>query len=205
MSKIYLAERAELDELKSEIDYIHPLTITEFRVSPNLLEKGEPYTGNIIAYWSVSRQAVDVKVDGNSVNASPVTIPVTNMTQNRTFTMLASKNGVTKTANASVEFVPPVFWGVSKTYNATASQIGSLANKVITKSRGRTIAVNSGAGDYVLYALPKSMGTPTFAVGPLTGGFQKIGGDIQFDKYGTVYNLYRSDNANLGSISITVT
>lgn len=189
--------------LKDEIDFLHPLSITSFSVSPNLAEKGSTVSSEAFSF-AVNRLGAVLTLDdqtmtGNSATRTDV------LTADKTYTLKAALNSVTKTATSTIRFVAPVYYGTSASYALDNATVLALT-RVLTTSRSRTFTVNAASGQYILYALPVSLGTPTFKVGGFEGGFV-LAGTFDFTNssgYIESYNLYRTVNAGLGSTSITV-
>lgn len=67
-------------------------------------------------------------------------------------------------------------------------------------------SVNAGANDYIFYAYPATLGSPTFTFQSFQGGFILIGHvNISINNQTLDYVLYRSLNANLSNVTVTVT
>lgn len=193
----------KLDDLQKEMDLLHPLTINTFGVNPSLAEIGSTVTKETFTIL-VNRLGAHIQLDGQTVDGLTVSREDT-LTSNKTYTLTATLNDTTKTAEAKIQFIAPVYYGVSETYQLTNAQILGLT-KVLTTSRARTINVNAAAGQYILYALPNTLGTPTFKVGGFEGGFTKAGSFSFTNASGhtEAYNLYRSVNAGLGNTTVAV-
>ena len=189
--------------LKDEIDYLHPLAITSFSVSPNLAEKGSTLSSETFAF-AVNRLGAVLTLEDQTVSGSGTSRADT-LTSDKTYTLKAVLNSVTKTATASIKFVAPVYYGVSASYALEDATVLALT-RVLTTSRSRTFTVNAASGQYILYALPASLGTPTFKVGGFEGGFTLVGTFDFTNSSGHTesYNLYRTVNAGLGSTSVAV-
>lgn len=67
--------------------------------------------------------------------------------------------------------------------------------------------IDSGADQYVWYALPSRYGTPVFNVGGFDGGFAKVStlDFMNLSGYTEEYTVYRSDNSNIGKKTVKVT
>lgn len=195
--------RNEVGALKDEIDYLHPLAILSFSVSPNLAEKGGTVSAETFAF-SVNRLGAVLALDGQTVSGGSAERSDV-LTDDKTYTLKAVLNGVTKTSTASVRFVAPVYYGVSSSYALESITVLALT-RALTTSRSRTFTVNAASGQYILYALPASLGTPTFKVGGFEGGFTLVGTFDFTNSSGHTesYNLYRTVNAGLGSTSVAV-
>ena len=61
------ASAEEVGALKDEIDYLHPLAILSFSVSPNLAEKGGTVSSETFAF-SVNRLGAVLTLDGQTVS-----------------------------------------------------------------------------------------------------------------------------------------
>ena len=138
-------------------------------------------------------------VSGNSTTRADV------LTADKTYALKAVLNGVTKTETSTIKFVSPVYYGASASYTLDNATVLALT-RVLTTSRSRTFTVNAASGQYILYALPASLGTPTFKVGGFEGGFTLVGTFDFTNSSGHTesYNLYRTVNAGLGSTSVAV-
>lgn len=194
----------ELDEIKRDIDYLHPLEITKFSISPSMAEKGS-IVGQQTFYYNVNRIAAEVTLNGENVSDGSATRTDT-LTENTSYTLIAKLNEVSKSATAKVQFVAPIYYGVSATYELSNSTVLALT-RLLASSRAKTFSVNAASGQYILYALPFSLGTPVFKVGGFEGGFVLVG-TFDFTNssgYSESYNLYRSANAGLGSTTVSVT
>lgn len=189
--------------LKDEIDFLHPLSITSFSVSPNLAEKGSTVSSETFAF-AVNRLGAVLTLDDQTITGNSATRADV-LTADKTYTLKAALNGATKTATSTIKFVAPVYYGVSDSYALENTTVLALT-RVLTTSRSRNFTVTAASGQYILYALPTSLGTPTFKVGGFEGGFT-LAGTFDFTNssgHTESYNLYRTVNAGLGSTSVTV-
>lgn len=84
-----------------------------------------------------------------------------------------------------------------------AAAIKALTVKGVTGTTAAgTYDVNAaGDTDYILFALPATFKAPTFSAGGFDGGFAKAK-TVSVD--GVDYDVWRSDNAGLGEITVTV-
>ena len=124
-----------------------------------------------------------------------------------TFTLHAAKGTETATATETVSFYNNIFWGVStKADTYLEADVEGLASSTISNTKGRTITVSPSALNYIIYALPKRLGTVVFWVGGFEGGFQAPETVSVTNPSGFTedYYVYRSDNAGLGSTSVVV-
>lgn len=125
-----------------------------------------------------------------------------------TFTLTASEGGNTDTATTSVAWRPRVYYGATAVVVDTEVEIEALASSALASSRAATLSLTAGSGEYLFYAFPSSYGTPTFTVGGFSGGFSLVASAVSVtNAYGVTqnYDVWRSDNPNLGSVSVVVT
>lgn len=192
-----------LNQIRGEIDSLHPLSITAFSVTPNLVEKGATLSEEAFSF-AVNRMGAALTLEGQTVTGSSAK-RTDALTADRTYTLKAALNGAEKTATAAIRFVAPVYYGVGSAYALSSSTVLALT-RVLTTSRARNFTVNAGDGQYILYALPASLGIPTFKVGGFEGGFTLVGTFVFTNSSGHAegYRLYRSVNAGLGSTSVSL-
>ena len=75
-----------------------------------------------------------------------------------------------------------------------------------SSNKTRTITVDAGEGEYIIYAYPKRLGTVEFWVGQFEGGFDApVEMDLE-NSYGLTetYYVYKSENADLGETTIEI-
>ena len=196
-----LLEHAQkLDELLYKA-----ITITSFNISKTLAEIGE-VVSNLKLTWSYSKEPTVQKLDGNILdNSIRDHIITSNITSNKTFKLEVSDGKTTVSRNAAINFYNGRYHGVSNSENYDSDFILSL-NKTLTNSRACSFTVDCGQGQYIFFAIPTRFGTPTFTVGGFTGGFIKAQ-TLDFEnKFGYVesYDIWKSENSNLGNITVVV-
>jgi len=103
-----------------------------------------------------------------------------------------------------------ILWGTSTASTGwTEGNIESMPDGSTTASntKGRTITVDSGTDEYILYVLPTRLGTISFNVGGFAGGFEDpVTIDLENPGgYEEEYRIYRSTNHSLGSTTIIIT
>jgi len=193
--KLYL----EIDDIKT------PLSAT-LSISPSLVETGSTVS-LVELVWSYNKNIVSQTFESNAIDvALRTTTYTTPLTVDKTFTITATnENGTTITKTAKLDFENGIYYGksISTTYDSTL--INSLT-KVLSGTKARTISVTAGTGEYIYYAIPSRLGTPIFTVGGFTGGFSKVA-TIAFTNssgYSENYDIYRSDNSNLGATNVVI-
>jgi hypothetical protein len=114
--------------------------------------------------------------------------------------------GAEETKTASIQWLNGVYTGAA----AAPATIDSAFIRTLTKSlqggKGKTFTVNAATGAYIWYACPVRYGTPNFNVGGFDGGFSKVA-TLDYTNpsgYTESYQVWRSDNAGLGSTTVQV-
>ena len=113
----------------------------------------------------------------------------------------------TSSKNTKLTFANKIYYGVAaapSTINDTF--LLGLVNKVLATSRAKTFTVNAGSNQYIWYAVPSLFGVCSFKVGGFEGGFTKVSTFNHTNASGgkTNYDVYRSDNINLGENTVIV-
>lgn len=111
-----------------------------------------------------------------------------------------------ETKTASIQWLNGVYTGAA----AIPATINSAFIRTLTKSlqgsKAKTFTVNAATGAYIWYACPARYGTPAFNVGGFDGGFSKVA-TVDYtnpSNYTESYQVWRSDNAGLGSTTVVV-
>ena len=120
-----------------------------------------------------------------------------------------------KGIHRNLEVVPPnlppssnvlFYYGLGAENDNGDAFAQALSSNTYPPNREANFTVNAGANQYIFYAYPASLGSPTFTFQTFQGGFILIG-NVNITINGQVidYILHRSLNANLASVSVTVT
>ena len=196
---------SQFKDIANLIDEIsNPFNINSFTVSPSTAQKGS--TINVTVKWSYNK-------DINSQTLNNATLDVTlrektfsSVNADVTYTLNAtSTNNISKAKSETVKFYNGIYDGKSSSTTNDSALINSLT-KVLSDSKARTITVNAGTREYIYYCLPSRLGTPNFNVGGFDGGFDKVE-TVSFtnsDGYTENYDIYKSNNANLGNTTIVI-
>lgn len=181
------------------------ITITSFNISKTLAEIGE-VVSNLKLTWSYSKEPTVQKLDGNILdNSIRDHIITSNITSNKTFKLEVSDGKTTVSRNAAINFYNGRYHGVSAEGTYDSDFIMKLT-KTLTNSRQNTFSVSCGDGQHVYFAIPTRFGTPTFSVGGFSGGFIKVSTLDFTNKFGYTepYDIWKSENSNLGKITVVV-
>lgn len=209
--------RLALDEMRR--DYMDrfealnykPIAISSMTISPSVVEKGSPKVSELSVSWSFNKKPASLSI--NDVSVAPSASGTYILEDVEKVVVTASDAGApgisptTVSKALSVSRYDAVYYGASALPSEIASSfILDLPGYVLTSSRSRTITVNAQSGQYIWYALPVSMGTPSFKVGGFEGGFRLVAtlNHTNSSGYSGNYNVYRSDNSSLGNTAVIV-
>ena len=196
----------DINELKSKVwDIQNPFDISSISVTPNISQIGSTVSPKLTwnyTHSTVKRQTINNEAIENTLR----TKTFTGVTTTTTYTLAATSNSdVKKSKSATITFANGVYYGKSTTSIYDSALISGLT-KELSNSKNRTITVNAGAGEYIFYCIPSRLGACSFNVGGFDGGFSKVA-TVNFtnsDNYQENYDIYKSDNSNLGNTNVTI-
>lgn len=130
------------------------------------------------------------------------------ITTDQYFTLsVTDERGAVATAKTGVIFLNGVYYGVvSQGATLDSTAILKLTRK-LQSGKAITFSATAGASQHIAYALPTNgYGTPKFNVGGFDGGFSKAATIIFENASGHTenYDVWLSDNLNLGSTTVKV-
>ena len=200
-----------LDAIIAKIYYVNP-SVTSFTCNPSrtAYEMGEKVT-SVTFTWAYNKDMVSQTLTGCDLADETVRTATynTEFNSNKTFTLSASDGTNNTSANKSFTFQNKVHHG-SASIPATYDSAFILSlNGALKGSKSGTYTVNVGTNQYFYIAMPTSFNNADVLVGTI-GGFS-----TEFGKVATVshtnasgytcdYNIYKSTNSNLGSISMVI-
>lgn len=190
---------SEMTSVLARLDALEykPVKINSFTASPTSCEMGSSNT--ITLTWTLSKTA-NLTINGTPVSGSSYT--ATGVTANQTYTLAATDGETSDSKSVSVSFANQIYYGAA----ANTDSVTSLSGKVLSNTKSRTITVNAASGNYIIYALPKRLGTVTFKVNGFDGGFSSPEEKnlTNASGYTEAYYVYKSTNAGLGNTTVVV-
>lgn len=195
-----------IEDKLSDLAY-EAIAITSFGNSVNTAEMGSTVNA-VTLNWAVNKTPVSLTLDGSTIDASLTSKALTGLglTANKTWTLVATDDrSATSQKTTTLNFYNGIYYGIATEGTYDNAFILALT-KVLSGTKARTITVNAGAGQYIYYCLPARLGTPAFNVGGFDGGFTKVS-TINFTNasgYTENYDIWKSDNANLGSTTVKI-
>ena len=193
-------------EINAKIwDIQNPFDISSITLAPNISQMGSTVSPKLT--WNYTHSTIKSQtINDESVENTLRTKTFTGVTATTTYTLAGiSNSGVQKSKTATITFANGVYYGKSTISTYDSALINGLT-KQLSNSKNRTITVNAGSGEYIFYCVPSRLGACSFNVGGFDGGFSKVA-TIDFtnsDNYAENYDIYKSDNANLGTTNITI-
>lgn len=199
----------KLEEAVADIQY-EVIEIRSFTSDHSIVEMGAT-VANVTLTWDLSKDPASQNLDGSPVSLElrSKTMSGVNLKGNKTYTLkVTDERDASASKSTTVSFLNGVYYGVSTASDTTSIDhafIQSLT-KVLTNSKSRDITVDAGTDGYIYYCLPSRLGTPTFFVGGFEGGFilAKTFSYQNINGYSEEYNVYRSNHAGLGSITVNI-
>lgn len=184
--------RARLDALEYK-----SIVINSFSAAPPVSEMGSSQT--ITLAWSLNKTATSQNINGSPVTGNSK--QYTGVTTGTTYTLSVSDGQTSASKSVSVSFANRIYYGAA----ADLATVTSLSS-VLSNDPERTITVNAGTGEYIIYAIPARLGDVTFFVSGFEGGFEdpEIQTLTNQSGYQETYKVYRSTNANLGSTTVEI-
>ena len=190
-----------LDDVIKQVDEIlNPFNISTLTINPSVAQMGS--TVSVTVKWSYSQDIKTQTINNEEIETSLREITYDLISENTDYILKAtSNNDIDKTKTVSLKFYNGIYYGKSNNTNYDAQLINSLT-KVLSDSKNRTITVNASDGEYIYYCIPTRLGECNFDVGE----FDKVAtiDYINSNNYTEQYDIYKSTNAGLGNITITI-
>ena len=204
-----------ITNVKEALDYLlyTPLSIKSFNISiDKVLEKGK-IINECVLNWSYNKTIQEQTLTiGSSViplSINDSTYSYSNIINDNISFTLKAKDERNKIVNSiiNVVYYNKIYWGTSSSIIYDNSfLLDELNNSAVSDNINRTIQVNATLNQYIYYAIPSRLGTPVFKVGGFEGGFSKVSTILFTNIYNFTenYDIYRSDNVNLGDITVVI-
>ena len=191
---------------QDEFNY-KPITISAFTNNRNTVEMGTKIT-DVTLNWILSKNPKTMMINSESItplSTRTKTYSGQNITQNVAYTLkVTDEKDASATKSTSITFLNGVYWGAKAAPGSYDSAFVLTLTKGLQGNKNKTFTATAGADEYLYYALPTRYGAVTFNVGGFDGGFTKVA-TIEFTNasgYKENYDIYKSDNANLGSQTV---
>ena len=191
--------KAQIVDILQRLDALEykAINIQSFTASPATIERGSNSTINLT--WALNKAATTQTVNGQAVQGT--SMQVTGISATTSFRLDVSDGDTSATKTATVTAANQIYYGV----DTDLSDVTSLT-KVLSDNPARTITVNAGAGQYIIYAIPARLGDVEFWVENFEGGFEDpvTQNLTNASGYTEAYKVYRSTNATLGETTVEI-
>ena len=191
----------------NEMTYI-PITISSFENNIKFAKINSVLTGDISFSWTLDGNVKSQTITGNGEEVVLTTDARSHigsfgeLTNTIDFTLkVQDPQGNSTNAVTTIEFVYEVFNGAAAAPAEYTVDFITNLNGILQPTKESVFTTNAGTNDYIYYCLPTSYKTPIFSAGGFVGGFTKVA-SIEYNA--TTYDIYRSDQTNLGETTITV-
>lgn len=189
----------------SDLEYF-PIAINSLTIDTPIVEMGTTVS-KLFLSWTLNKNPKTQHLDGQEV-------PITqrNYLLNKTITTttnltlrVTDERETPASKTATIQFLNGVYYGVSSSEIIDSRGILTL-HKELSNSKSRTFSVNCGVNDHIYYCLPSRLGACTFFVGGFEGGFTKTStiSFVNSSGYSENYDIYKSNNKNLGNTTVKV-
>lgn len=173
------------------------ISIQTFTATPNLIEIGSNSTINLV--WSLNKAATSQNINGEEVSGT--TKQFTNVSATTSYNLAVTDGSTSANKTVTVSAANQIYYGV----DTDLEDVTSLT-KVLSDRKTRTITVNAGVGEYIIYAYPARLGGVEFWVENFEGGFEApVEQSLTNESgYTETYYVYRSTNPNLGETTVEI-
>lgn len=193
------ASEAECVDIRARLDALEyvDIKINSFAASPSICELGSTNTINLS--WNVNKTPTAQNINGTPITGNSKQIAGITSAQYYTLNVTDGKTNASK--GVSVSFANQVYYGAA----VNITDVTSLS-KILSNNPERTITVNAGEDEYIIYAIPARLGNVVFFVGGFEGGFEAPVEQMLENEsgYRETYYVYRSTNANLGETTVEI-
>ena len=216
-NKVIYAELVALREEMGGLSYV-PIDIISFTTDP-YYEKGFVMKSQMQFNWELTKVPNTLAIEGLNADANTITPSQSGqlmtssypaMSEDTTFTLVATDAKGEDRMDFTVKFVLPLYYG-KLTLDSTSSLDASILNKdiltkVLAETKEITFTVTPGVSEYIIFASPVDYGECSFKVGGFDGGFVKAATVSKTNDYNVSaeYYIYKSSNTNLGTTTVQV-
>lgn len=167
----------KITEINTKIDDLmyEPIKILSATNSASIVEKGSTIT-EVSVTWSTNKDPVSQKVNGNPVDPTLRSYTITGLYYTRDVQISVwakDERDATDKLTTSITFVNGLYWGVVEDGTDINSSVIQGLNKILKGSKECSFTIDTPASMRVVFALPASLGTPTFMSGGLVADMYK--------------------------------
>lgn len=197
-----------LDALFAKVYYVKPTCSLYASPTGGTFEMGTTITAPITFTWTTNKDITTQTLTNCTLADETVRTATydTDITSDKTFTLSVSDGENSATSSVSYKFMNNVFWGSAPIGTYDSAFINALSNKKLTTSVKGTYSFNVANGEYGFWAVPSNMTISTVWIGGFEVTVESVG-TISYENsqgYTRDYNLYKTGQSGLGSISAEI-
>ena len=199
-----------LNNLKEEVAHLAyiPVSLISFTNDVTVAEKGD-CVNNVNFTWELSKDPIKIIFEGEILPNDSRLKALTglNLTQDKSWQLTAiGQKDESCSRTSSVSFLNGVYYGAKSIPDSYDSQFILTLTKELSNDKIPTVTVEAGENEFVFYCLPENMGSCAFKVHGITGGFELVDTVLFTNSkgYSEKYYIYKSDNANLGKVTVSI-
>ena len=198
-----------LDALFAKVYYVKPTCSLSANPTGGTFEMGTIITAPIVFNWTTNKPITSQTLTGFTLENTEVRTATyeTDISADKTFTLSVSDGENSASSSISYKFMNNVFWGSAAAADAYDSAfVDALSNKKLTNSVKSTYSFNVAAGEYGFWAVPSNMTISTVWIGGFEVTVESVGTISYLNSKGYTrdYNLYKTGQSGLGSISAEI-
>ena len=198
-----------LDALFAKVYYVKPTCSLSANPTGGTFEMGTVITAPIVFNWTTNKPITSQTLTGFTLENTEVRTATyeTDISTDKTFTLSVSDGENSASSSVSYKFMNNVFWGsaaAADTYDSAF--VDALSNKKLTNSVKGTYSFNVASGEYGFWAVPSNMSISTVWIGGFEVTVESVGTISYLNSQGYTrdYNLYKTGQSGLGSISAEI-
>lgn len=198
-----------LDALFAKVYYVKPTCSLSANPAGGTFEMGTVITAPIVFNWTTNKPITSQTLTGFTLENTEVRTATyeTDISTDKTFTLSVSDGENNASSSVSYKFMNNVFWGsaaAADTYDSAF--VDALSNKKLTNSVKGTYSFNVADGEYGFWAVPSNMTISTVWIGGFEVTVESVGTISYLNSKGYTrdYNLYKTGQSGLGSISAEI-
>ena len=198
-----------LDALFAKVYYVKPTCSLSANPTGGTFEMGTIITAPIVFNWTTNKPITSQTLTGFTLDDVTVRTATyeTDISADKTFTLSVSDGENSASSSVSYKFMNNVFWGSAAAADDYDSAfVDALSNKKLTNSVKGTYSFNVAAGEYGFWAVPSNMTISTVWIGGFEVTVESVGTISYLNSKGYTrdYNLYKTGQSGLGSISAEI-
>lgn len=198
-----------LDALFAKVYYVKPTCSLSASPTGGTFEMGTTITAPITFTWTTNKDITTQTLSDCILADETVRTATydTDISSDKTFTLSVSDGENNASSSVSYKFMNNVFWGsaaAADTYDSAF--VDALSNKKLTNSVKGTYSFNVADGEYGFWAVPSNMTISTVWIGGFEVTVESVGTISYLNSKGYTrdYNLYKTGQSGLGSISAEI-